>query len=70
MPKCKELISNVSSEGPLSEEKKTKKKKRAFFFSDEGPSLETLENYFLHFGITQTFPIIPPRLQHCNSLVR
>ena len=29
-----------------------------FFLSDEGPSLETLENYSLHFGITQTFPII------------
>ena len=28
------------------------------FFSDEGPSLETLENYSSHFGTTQTFPFI------------
>ena len=35
------------------------------FLSNEGSSLETLENYSLHFGITQTFPIISLRSQQC-----
>ena len=33
------------------------------FLSDEGPSLETSENYSSHFGTTQTFPIISLRCQ-------
>ena len=40
------------------------------FLSDEEPSLETLENYILHFGITQTFPIISLHLAHYKSLKR
>ena len=35
------------------------------FLSDEGSSLETLENYSSHFRITQNFPIISPRFQQC-----
>ena len=35
------------------------------FLSDEGPSLETLENYSLHFGSTLTFPVISLPFPHC-----
>ena len=31
----------------------------------KGPSLKTLENYSLHFAITQTFPIISSRDHGC-----